>query len=74
VEVRAVFANTKKMATGLNYINNVNAYDHRLKKWMNPFHGVATKYLHNYIGWYRLLDSAMGGAKPPSFIADAAKR
>lgn len=34
----------------------MNAYDSRLKSWMIPFHGVATKYLTNYLGWRRLLE------------------
>lgn len=38
------------------HIQHVNAYDSRLKQWMNRFHGVATKYLPNYLGWRRLLE------------------
>jgi transposase-like protein len=38
------------------HIQNVNAYDSRLKLWMQHFHGVATKYLESYLGWMRLLD------------------
>ncbi len=30
---------------GIYHIQNVNAYDSRLKSWMRYFHGVATKYL-----------------------------
>lgn len=37
-------------------IQNVNAYDSRLKAWMAWFRGVATKNLSNYLGWRRLLD------------------
>jgi len=33
------------------HIQNVNAYGSRLKAWMVHFHGVATKYLPNYLGW-----------------------
>ena len=36
------------------HIQNVNAYDSRLKNWMIHFHGVAIKYLTNYLGWRRL--------------------
>lgn len=36
-------------------IQDVNAYDSRLKQWMQRFHGVATKYLENYLGWRSLL-------------------
>ncbi len=38
------------------HVQNVNAYDSRLKEWMKHFHGVATKYLNSYLGWMRLLD------------------
>jgi transposase-like protein len=42
---------------GAYHIQNVNAYDSRLKNWMRRFHGVATKYLENYLEWMRILDS-----------------
>jgi transposase-like protein len=38
------------------HIQNVNAYDSRLKTWMWRFNGIATKYLPKYLGWRRLLD------------------
>ena len=38
------------------HVQNVNAYDSRLKTWMHRFHGVATAYLSHYLGWRRLLD------------------
>lgn len=38
------------------HIQNVNAYDSRLKVWMLRFNGVATKYLENYLGWRRWLE------------------
>ena len=41
---------------GAYHIQNVNAYDSRLKNWMRRFHGVSTKYLENYLGWMRMLD------------------
>jgi len=39
------------------HIQNVNAYHSRLKEWMIRFHGVATKYLENYLGWFRMIDA-----------------
>lgn len=39
------------------HIQNVNAYHSLLKAWMERFHGVATKYLDNYLGWFRFLDT-----------------
>ncbi|MHB1934662.1 MAG: IS1595 family transposase [Leptospirillum sp.] len=38
------------------HVQNVNAYSSRLKEWMRRFHGVATKYLPNYLGWRRMLE------------------
>lgn len=40
------------------HIQNVNAYHSRLKNWINIFHGVATKYLDHYLGWFRLMDTS----------------
>ena len=42
---------------GAIHIQNVNAYHSRLKLWVNRFHGVATHYLDNYLGWFRTLDN-----------------
>jgi len=39
------------------HIQNLNAYISRLKKWMRKFNGVATKYLENYLGWRRIMES-----------------
>ena len=38
------------------HIQNVNAYHSRLKGWMTKFHGVATKYLPNYLNWRRMYE------------------
>lgn len=60
-----------RVMEGVFHIQNVNAYHHRLKEWMNHFHGVATKYLPNYLGWYRILDARGRGVPPPTFIRAA---
>ena len=40
---------------GVYHIQNVNSIHNRLKKWINSsFWGVSTKYLQNYLGWFRL--------------------
>jgi hypothetical protein len=39
------------------HIQNVNAYHSRLKEWLQRFYGMATKYLDNYLGWFRFLDT-----------------
>ncbi len=53
------------------HIQNVNAYDSRLKVWMLRFHGVATKYLPNYLGWRRCLERFAGTLTPSVFLAQA---
>jgi len=45
---------TKK---GIYHIQNINNYHQRLKKWIDRFDGVASKYLDNYLAWFRFLDS-----------------
>lgn len=42
---------------GAFHVQNVNAYHSRLRQWMARFHGVATHYLPNYLGWRRALDT-----------------
>ena len=51
------------------HVQNVNAYDSRLKRWMERFNGVATKYLPNYLGWRRMLDRQGSALTPPSALA-----
>ena len=41
---------------GAYHIQHVNGYHRRLKEWMERFHGVATHYLKNYLGWRRMLE------------------
>ena len=54
------------------HVQNVNAFDSRLKGWMVKFNGVATKYLESYLGWFRTLDrSGENTLKPASFLASA---
>lgn len=46
----------QRVLDGAYHVQNVNAYHSRLKRWMDRFHGVATKYLGNYLGWRRTLE------------------
>ena len=39
------------------HVQNVNAYHSRLHGWITRFHGVATKYLSHYLGWFRFMDT-----------------
>lgn len=41
---------------GAHHVQNVNAYHSRLKRWLERFNGVATKYLSNYLGWQRAFE------------------
>jgi transposase-like protein len=59
-------------ARGAFHIQNVNAYDSRLKNWMIRFHGVATKYLANYLGWRRMLERHREGITPSICLLEAA--
>jgi transposase-like protein len=38
------------------HVQNVNAYHSRFKQWLGRFHGVASKYLPNYLGWRWAID------------------
>lgn len=59
----------QRVVAGVYHIQNVNAYDSRLKNWMRRFHGVATQYLDSYLGWFRTLDRSAGiGLKPARLL------
>ncbi len=58
---------------GAYHIQNVNAYDSRLKNWMRHFNGVATKYLESYLGWMRMLDRE-SNLTPEKVLALSARR
>jgi len=60
-----------RVIAGVYHVQNVNAYDSRLKEWMRQFHGVATRYLANYPGWRRLVERSRD-ALSPSVILRAA--
>ena len=38
------------------HVQNVNNTASRLRTWMRPFNGVATKYLQNYLNWFMVLE------------------
>ena len=48
---------------GVYHIQNVNSVHNRVKKWIdNTFWGVSTKYMQNYLGWFRLNEKLKGSA------------
>lgn len=63
---------TKK---GVYHIQHVNSYHKRLKQWMEPFQGVATKYLDNYLFWFRFLYKKLNNAdKKKVMLLEALKK
>ncbi|WP_139142941.1 IS1595 family transposase, partial [Janthinobacterium sp. HH106] len=54
---------------GAAHVQNVNAYHSRLRAWLRPFHGVATRYLPNYLGWRWILDA--GRIRSPETLLKA---
>ena len=53
------------------HIQNVNAYSSRLKQWIRQFHGVATRYLENYLGWRRMIERQTQPLSPQSILSAA---
>ncbi|HEX9171657.1 MAG TPA: IS1595 family transposase, partial [Telluria sp.] len=48
---RAVNLAAGVRVAGEMHVQNVNAYHGRFKQWLRRFHGVASRYLPNYLGW-----------------------
>ena len=69
LEHHRVVASSGVHAIGAWHIQNVNSYHGRLKEWRRRFHGVATSYLENYLGWFRALDrTARTSAQPAQLL------
>lgn len=49
----------------------MNAYAARLKSWMAPFKGVASKYLATYLGWRRMIERLGARLTPAYAMAEA---
>lgn len=63
-----------RVVAGVYHVQNVNAYDSRLKNWIRRFRGVATRYLDSYLGWFRAIDRTHGaGLNPSSLLASAVR-
>ena len=54
---------------GAAHVQNVNAYHSRLREWLRIFHGVASRYLPNYLGWRWILDA--GRIRSPETLLKA---
>jgi len=46
----------QRVKKGIFHIQHVNNFHSRLKTWIRRFQGVATKYLDNYLYWFRWLE------------------
>ena len=66
VEHHAVNLSAGVRVDGAWHVQNVNAYHSRLKGWVYKFRGVATRYLANYLGWFRALDREHGNGPEPA--------
>jgi transposase-like protein len=59
---RAVNLSAGVRVAGALHVQNVNAYHSRFKQWLRRFHGVATYYLANYLGWRWAVDGGRIGS------------
>jgi len=59
-------ANLKQhVKQGVYHIQNVNSLHNRIKKWIDAkFWGVSTKYLQNYLNWYRIQNTFKNSTNP----------
>ena len=60
-----------RVIAGVYHVQNVNAYDSRLKEWMHRFHGVATRHLAHYLGWRRLIERCNNAPQPRNVLLAA---
>lgn len=60
LQVKHVALVTKRQERkhGIYHVQTVNSYQGRLKEWMAPFRGVATKYLNRYLTWHIIHERA----------------
>lgn len=55
VEFHPINVSRKERVKGVYHIQHVNATHNKLKKWIeNIFWGVSTKYLQQYLNWYKV--------------------
>ena len=57
----------QRVKNGVYHIQHVNATHNKLKKWIDEkFWGVSTKYLQNYLNWYRVKELLKNEVNPVS--------
>lgn len=64
----------QKVVKEIVHIKNVDLYQKRLREWIYRFHGVATKYLENYLSWFRELDEFNMETTKGTFLLRAKQR
>lgn len=70
IEHQAVKTSSGSRVRGPWHVQNVNAYHSRFKSWVRRFNGISSRYLANYLGWFRALDrNSRMRAKPASLLA-----
>lgn len=74
VEHHAINVSAGIRVIGAWHVQNVNAFGSRLRGWLRRFKGVATKYLANYLGWFRTLDRSPGFTPEPASLQALAVR
>lgn len=52
----------------IHHIQNVNAYNSRLKQWIARFHDVATRHIGSYLGWHRMIDRLSQSITPTVYL------
>lgn len=60
-----------RVVAKIYHVQNVNAYDSRLKEWIRRFHGIATRYLANYLGWRRMIEQNRDSLSPRTIVLAA---
>jgi transposase-like protein len=61
IEIKPIFVRRKEFVfEKIYHIQNVNRIHRQLKDWMKKFNGIATKYLQNYLNYFRLVNIAKG--------------
>jgi len=63
IDHKCIFVRRKEFVVDKIYhIQNVNRIHKQLKEWMRKFNGVSTKYLQNYLNYYKIVISTQSQA------------
>src|ERR1035437_7279493 len=55
IEHHTFIANKQKIKDKVYQVQHVNSLDSLLERWLIKFFGISSKYLHNYLSWFVLL-------------------